>query len=27
VDLGELLQVDDVFQMGDAVPVAEIPNF
>ncbi len=27
VDLGELLQVDDVFQMGDPVPVAEIPNF
>lgn len=27
VDLGELLQVDDVFQMGDSVPVAEIPNF
>lgn len=26
VDLGELLQVDDLFLMGDAVPVAEIPE-
>jgi len=25
VDLGELLQVDDLFQMGDAAEVAELP--